>query len=228
MKTTKKSIILAAALSLVFSASAAAHTGHDHSELPLKWHFTKNTQAKVISTMHATSGKVITGLSKFEQKKLDRYGIRVGASFKSTVANHPVLVKRTTTGLEILGVRPFDLTSVWQIPLRKINEISLTSTGAGQHAGHDHSVKPYEWEFSERAQDRISRRLPANHTESSFVGLPEFEQKLMERYGFQIGNKFFSNINGQNVRVERTSGGIRVQAAGGNPTLAKASEPSRM
>ncbi len=230
MKTTKKSIILAAALSTMITvpAAALAHTGHNHAELPLKWKFTEQTQDKVKTNFRAASGKVITGLSHFEQKKLDRYGIQIGASFKSKIAGHPVKVKRTSMGLEILGVQPFDLTSVWQIPIRKSHAVSLVSTGPANHAGHDHAVKPYEWEFTKTTQDRIVQRVAQNSDNAAFIGLKEFEQKLLERYGIKNGNKFMATVQGQKVMVERTSGGIQVKAADANPTLAKAADRSRM
>ncbi len=228
MKTTQKSIVLAAALSLTLSAPATvlAHSGHNHEELPVTWQFTDATQDKVKTNFSAASGKIITGLSQFEQKKLDRYGIQVGATFKSEIAGHPVKVKRTTMGLEVLGVQPFDLTSVWQIPIRKAHGVSLVATGSVHHEGHDHAVKPYEWEFTQATQNLIVKRVAER--KSAFIGLNEFEQKLMDRYSLKIGNIFMADVQGQKMRVERTSGGIRVQSVDDNPTLASATGMSRM
>ncbi len=229
MKTNKTLIASAAALAFTLCGPSfgAAHSGHDHSTLPLKWKFAQHTEEKLADTMDSRYTAKVIGLSKFEQKKLDRYGIKVGNVFKSFIAGEAVQVKRTTAGLEINEAVSIDLTSVWQIPLRKTNAVILASTGASQHTGHHHASLPYEWEFSSVTENKIQHRISSSE-QGGFIGLNQFEQKLMDRYGIKIGNKFHSFVDGQKVVVERTSGGIHVKTSHDNQSIASALEISNM
>ncbi|GJL79545.1 MAG: hypothetical protein NPINA01_25340 [Nitrospinaceae bacterium] len=229
MKTKK--IIIASATALTLSLGSAvsslAHTGHDHSSLPLNWTFANGTAQKVAMALDSQHGTKIKGLSKFEQKMLDHYGIKVGNTFKSLSASEPVQVKRTTLGIEIEKIGPVNLPSTWQIPLRKNHTVSLASTGAHQHGGHDHSQLPYEWQFSRSTENKIQKRM-ASSEKAGFVGLTRFEQKLLDRYGIKVGNRVHSVVDGQKVIVERTSGGIRTLDSNGGLSVASNMETSNM
>lgn len=220
----KTKIIIASATALALSlgsvVSSIAHSQHDHSDLPLNWTFAKGTAEKMAMTMEIENNTKIKGLSKFEQKKLNHYGIKVGNTFKSVIAGEPVKIKRTTLGVEIEKTDPVSLASAWQIPLRNSNEVVLASTGTHQHVGHDHSQLPYEWQFSRATENKIDYRMVSSEKDG-YVGLTQFEQKLMDRYGIKVGNKFNSVVDGQKVVVERTSSGIR--ALGSSDSLSVAS-----
>ena len=226
-----KKIIIASATALTLSLGSAvsvlAHSNHDHSSLPLNWTFIKGTADKMASTLNSGGKTKIKGLSKFEQKKLAHYGIKVGNSFKSVIAGKPVEIKKTSLGIEIEQTSPVSLASAWQIPLRKKDEIVLASTGNHQHMGHDHSQLPYEWQFSPATESKIQNRM-ASSQKDGFVGLTQFEQKLMERYGIKVGNKLHSVIDGQDVVVERTSGGIIALETGDKLSVADSMESSSM
>ncbi len=229
MNTNK--IIIASAIALTFSFSSVmngfSHSAHDHSNLSLNWIFAKGTAEKVAMTLNSAHNTKVKDLSKFEQKKLDHYEIKVGNTFKSVIAGKPVQMKRTTTGIEIDKADQVSLASAWQIPLRKSNSIALASTGAHQHVGHDHSQLPYEWEFSIATENKIHSRISSGE-KGGFVGLTQFEQKLMARYGIKVGNKINSLIDGQKILVERTSGEIRTLDSNDAFSVASSMETSRM
>ena len=226
-----KKIIIASAAALTLSlgsvVSSIAHSQHDHSSLPLNWTFVKGTAEKVAMTLDSEHNTKNKGLSKFEQKKLAHYGIKVGNSFKSVIAGEAVQIKRTTAGIEIEKTSPVNLASTWHIPLRKNNSVVLASTGNHQHMGHDHSQLPYEWQFSMATESKIQNRMSSSEKQG-YVGLTQFEQKLMDRYGIKVGNKFHSVVDGQKVVVEKTSGGIRAINSGDSLSVASSMEPTSM
>jgi hypothetical protein len=229
MNTNKIIIASAAALTLSLGSaiSSLAHSNHDHSDLPLNWTFAKGTAEKVAMALDSRHNAKIKGLSKFEQKKLAHYGIRVGNTFKSVIAGEPVQIKRTTLGIEVEKTSPVSFASAWQIPLRKSNSAVFASTGTHQHVGHDHSQLPYEWQFSRTTENKIDNRMTSTE-KTGFVGLNRFEQKLLDRYEIKVGNKFSSVIDGQKIVVERTSGGIRTLGSSDNLSVASSMETSPM
>jgi hypothetical protein len=226
MKTTKiiAATAIASAITLSMSTSALAHSDHDHSKLPLNWTFVNDTSSKIEERMDTQDAVRYVGLSKFEQKKLKYYGIKEGNSFNSVVDNRPIQVTKTMGGVKIDEVDTAELANNWRIPLRQKDVVSLGSMGGGHaHVGHDHSYLPYEWEFANRTMNRIQNRMDRMDT-ANYVGLNRFEQKLLNKYGIKAGNTFHSYINGADVLLERTMGGVKVVKMLDNTTVAKSND----
>jgi len=113
-----------------------------------------------------------------------------------------------------------------QLPIRTLNRISRISTGSASHAGHDHSMTPYEWSFGTPTQNRIAARLLSNDV--VFVGLTKFEQDLLKDYNIKIGHQFHTVINGQTTMAERTSGGLKVMGLFNNEVAQMNSSQTNM
>jgi len=226
MKTTKiiAATAIASAITLSMSTSALAHSDHDHSKLPLNWTFVNDTNHKIQGRADNIADTRYVGLSKFEQKKLKYYGIKEGNSFNSMVDNLPIQVTRTMGGIRVNEADHAEVASHWRIPLRQKDVVSLASMGGGHaHVGHDHSYLPYEWEFANRTMNRIQNRMDRMDT-ANYVGLNRFEQKLLNKYGIKTGNTFHSYINGADVLLERTMGGVKVVKMLDNTTVAKSND----
>ena len=87
--------------------------------------------------------------------------------------------------------------------------MTFTSTAAMAHSDHDHSTVSYKWAMSKNLQAKIDSRLDsANPT--SLIGLNPFEQKKLEHYNINVGNKFNTETRGINFLMERTSAGMKV------------------
>lgn len=80
------------------------------------------------------------------------------------------------------------------------------------HSDHDHSIAPFNWEFSKKLNAKITRDLNSNKPTGT-VGLNSFEQKKFDHYGIKVGNKFNSYIRNVEVTFERVSSGLKMTDA---------------
>jgi hypothetical protein len=217
MKTTKMiQTLTATAICFLFSAGlATAHSDHDNTRLDMQWKFSKKVESKIQARGTLEGNSYYIGLSKHEQDVLSHYNIRLGNTFTAQVDGINAQVKRTMAGIQVMDNGFMDISMKEQLPIRPVSLSSLISTGnAMNHAGHDHTVKPYEWSFGNTTQDRLAIRL--GQEDVVFVGLTKFEQDLLNNYDIKIGNKFHTVVKGQVLTAERTSGGMRIMGAPSN------------
>jgi hypothetical protein len=212
--TMIQTLTAATASLFLFATVAAAHSAHDHSKLSLQWKFSKKVEDKiqVRGTLQGTSYYI--GLSAHEQKTLKHYGIRPGNIFTTRVDGVNAYVKKTTAGIQIMDSGVMNIATREELPIRMLNNISRISIGGTNHAGHDHSMTPYEWSFGQSTQNRIADRLDSEDV--VFVGLNKFEQDLLNNYNIKVGHKFHTVINDQTTMAERTSGGLKVMGLSNN------------
>jgi hypothetical protein len=85
------------------SMNEKSHTGHDHAHLPYEWTFGLGTQEKIVRGMVQNEENVLVGLNAFEQSLLREYGIQPGNTFQTTIAGHPFLIEKTTSGIKIVS-----------------------------------------------------------------------------------------------------------------------------
>lgn len=197
-------------LVLFASGSAWAHSMHDHTTLPLKWEFSKTIQSKIDRNLTGSQALGSIGLTKFEQRKMDHYGIKVNNRIKAHFKGHILDVERTTMGIRIAGVTDMSqIAATETIPLRLLTHARPTMENTGNHAGHDHSRLAVEWAFGDSSNAKIVKRLRTS-SKTAFVGLNEFEQTLLNEYGIHIGNTFQARIMDMPFTVKRTSGGVVV------------------
>jgi hypothetical protein len=87
--------------------------------------------------------------------------------------------------------------------------MTLTSTAALAHSDHDHSTVSYKWAMSKNLQAKIDNRLDSSNP-TSLIGLNPFEQKKLEHYEINVGNKFNTETRGISFLMERTSAGMKI------------------
>tara|TARA_B100000686_G_C16587739_1_gene861610 strand:+ start:292 stop:987 length:696 start_codon:yes stop_codon:yes gene_type:complete len=80
-----------------------SHVGHDHSHFPYKWTFSLETQEKISKSMKRNEGNILIGLSKFEQSILNRYEIKYGNTFHTTVKDHQLMIEKVSSGIKIIN-----------------------------------------------------------------------------------------------------------------------------
>lgn len=209
---TQKMIPLICAIataSILSNGIAQAHSGHghDHATIPVDWKFDSAVEAKIVQ--NTSRGNRSVGLSVFEQNALSRYGIEVGNTFKTTVKNRTLEITRTSSGLRVEGLAlAYADGPEWNLPVRSANPV-VRSSLAATHPGHDHRHIGMEWAFPPAIEEKIANNLLRNGA-SGAIGLKSGEQKLLERYGVEVGNRFNAVVNGMTFTMRRTTMGLRI------------------
>jgi hypothetical protein len=85
------------------SMNHQSHIGHDHARLPYEWTFGAETQGKIVKTLSQNGQEVYVGLNEFEQSLLREYDIKPGNTFQTTIAGHPFLVEKTSSGIKVIN-----------------------------------------------------------------------------------------------------------------------------
>ena len=93
--------------------------------------------------------------------------------------------------------------------LAMIGFLALTSKAALAHSDHDHSTVSYKWAMSKNLQSKVGKKLDSANP-VSLIGLNPFEQKKLEHYDINVGNKFNTEVRGINFLMERTSAGMKI------------------
>ncbi len=217
-----------ASMALITSGSAFAHSNHDHSTVPFKWHFSEKLNSKVERNLNSAKPTGVIGLNPFEQKKFNHYGIKVGNKFSSIVRNIDVTFERTSAGIKITDASIFNkMTNDDILPLKKVATPSKVSMKNPFHIGHDHKLLSIEWIFGNATNSKIVKHMFEGKGTLS-VGLTNLEQNLLNEYGIKTGNKFQLSISGHSFLVERTSSGLKILNHKENPNLAKADLNKKM
>jgi len=93
-----------AGVSLVSMGNQHAHVGHDHSYLPYEWEFANKTMNRIQNRMDQEDTAHYVGLNRFEQKLLNKYGIKAGNTFHAYINGADVLFERTASGVKVVKV----------------------------------------------------------------------------------------------------------------------------
>ena len=208
----KKAFVIVSVLALT-STNAYAHSVHDHSNLPLKWHFSDAAKAKVIAKMASGSWNGLLGLSKLEQKIFNNYGINIGDTFNATLEGKYLAITRMSSGVKVMetGGLITGLNYILEIPFRHSNVISKVSAKP-VHLGHDHKSLDREWKFPSKTEAKIARRIQ-NGSYPISVGLTSIEREAMAEYGIKNGNIFRTRVAGQDLVLTRSSSGVTIDQA---------------
>ena len=208
-------------ITLIMVATASAHSGHDNSVVPFKWNFTNQLYSKIERNLSSAKPSGAIGLNRFEQKKFDHYGIKVGNKFNSAIRNVNVTFKRTSAGLMVVDASAFNKSmNDIILPLKKVSKVSRVSIKRSFHPGHDHKRIPVEWTFGDSTNSKIVKHMFEGKGKL-FIGLTSLEQGLLKKYGIKSGNKFQLSISGHSFLVEKTSGGITIINHVENQNVAK-------
>ena len=212
MKGIKRSIsfFTVATMTTFFSATAMAHSAHDHSTVSYKWALSKNLKEKIENRLGSINPTSVIGLNSFEQKKLERYAIKVGNKFNTEMRGINLLIKRSSAGISIMAASRADRVAyTGQVPIKRTKIFSKASIHKNSHVGHDHSYLPYEWTFSVKAQNKIFQSMSENEG-NTLIGISKFEQSILEEYDIKSGNILRTKINDQEFMIEKVSSGIKI------------------
>ena len=208
-KTILASALIVAGL-LVGASVALAHSEHDHSYTSIKWEFTDQTNANINAQLKKYSQVKSFGLSIFENKIMDQYGVTEGRTFDAKIDNKLFRFQRTTSGIKILkqmkAERAFKAIS---LPVNKVFQATPTTMTTKSHAAHDHSHFPYEWMFSEKIQKRMENKIKSGNLNGLF-GLSKFDRAELEHYGIRVGMTFMSSALHSRLMGKLTTGGIQI------------------
>ncbi len=83
------------------SASPSNHSGHDHSVLRVNWMFGKESHDIIFHRLHETHHRAFIGLSSFEQKMMEEYGIKAGNRLLTRILGMPFTMERTLSGVVV-------------------------------------------------------------------------------------------------------------------------------
>lgn len=208
-----KNAILASALVMaslfIGTTETIAHSDHDHSYTGVKWEFTDQTNDNIKRKMEKYPQGQSFGLSRFENKIMDQYGLQEGRTFDDKIDKKIFRFQRTTSRVKLVmhvGVeRAFNTIS---LPINKALQTVHTST-AKSHVGHSHSHFPHEWVFSEKVQNKMEHKIKSGNL-SGLVGLSKFDRIELERYGIRVGMTFISSALHSKLMGKLTTGGIQI------------------
>jgi len=207
----KKAILASVLMAsfLVGNSNAIAHSDHDHSFTGIKWEFTDQTNANIRGQMEKYPQTQSFGISRFENKIMDQYGLREGRTFNAKIDNKSFRFQRTTSGVKLVkrvdAEQAFNLVS---LPINRVHQTIPTST-MQRHIGHDHSHFSHEWVFSEKIQRKVEDKIKSENL-SGLVGLSKFDRVELEHYGIRVGMTFMSSALHSRLMAKLTTGGIQI------------------
>ena len=206
-----RSILLAVVIAftlLLAGCKDPSYSGQSSSQLSEAWMFDPVVAEKIHKSL--ARGEVAVGLSRLEQRMLEKYGIQIGKSFITQVQDELWSVTRTSTGLRFEGsLGPLAAVNLQSLPMiqshYRIVPVSVQ--------GHDREDRlPYlVWVFNQALQNKIQNRILLKGAPSA-IGLSRFQQKILQRYGVQVGHSFRTNVAGRIFTVRRVSLGLQIQS----------------
>ncbi|NIQ03031.1 MAG: hypothetical protein GWM98_23815 [Nitrospinaceae bacterium] len=222
MKLTKKAIAGMALATMIFMG-AQSGIAQPADNAYAAWDFHKKTRNSIQNVLE-DNGAHSVGLSSGEQKAMDRHGIAVGDTFYTRLYNIPVMVKRNTTGVEVIKV-DHDAAGHFNLaaPVQETYEAQVVDYRSEKPA----PVKTVAWMFDHPLTEKIERHMEKGQ-KSAAVGLSTAEQKMLEANGIEVGHSFKSVINGNPCEFKRNSMGLSVKVMhqdleASNPVNANAS-----
>ncbi|MEE8269059.1 MAG: hypothetical protein V3R23_03490 [Nitrospinaceae bacterium] len=183
------------------------YSGQSSAQLSEGWIFDPVVAEMIHKNL--ARGEVAVGLSRLEQRMLEKYGIRIGKSFITQFQGELWSVTRTSTGLRFEGsVGPLAAVNLQSLPMiqthYRVVPVSVR--------GHDREDRLLylAWIFDKALQNKIQNRIFLKGVPSA-IGLSRFHQKLLQRYGVQVGQSFRTTVAGRIITVKRVSLGLQIQ-----------------
>jgi len=210
MKNIKfKTLAVVIAFTLLLAGCKdSSYSGQSSSQLSEGWMFDPVVTAKIHKNL--ARGEVAVGLSTLEQRMLEKYGISIGKSFITQVQGELWSVTRTSTGLRFEGsVGPLTAVNLQSLPITqpRYRVRHVSAKGLDPENGY-----PYiTWQFNQDLQNKIQNRIFLKGIPSA-IGLSRFQQKLLQRYGIQVGQSFRTSLAGRILMVKRVSLGLQIQS----------------
>ena len=91
-----------ASVSMASMGETRSHVGHDHRYLPYEWDFSRETMNKIQNRIDRMDTANFVGLNHFEQKLMNKYGIKAGYTFHTYINGVDVMLERTVSGVKVV------------------------------------------------------------------------------------------------------------------------------
>lgn len=185
-----------------------SYSGQSRTQISEGWMFDPVVAEKINKSL--ARGEVAVGLSRLEQRMLEKYGITIGKSFITQVQDELWRVTRTSTGLrfeESLG--PLAAVNLQSLPMIQTHYRIVPVSVQG--IDREDRLPYLAWVFDQDLQEKIQNRIFLKGVPSA-IGLSRFQQKLLQRYGIQLGQSFRSSMAGRIVTIKRVSLGLQIQS----------------
>lgn len=151
---------------------------------------------------------VAVGLSQFEQKTLEKYGVSIGQSFITRVDDKNWRVTRTSTGLRFEGsMGAMPVGNLQSFPIQTLYGVVPASY---QSRDRDDVRMNLTWVFDDALQEKIQSHI-FSAGDSNEIGLTRYQQKLLQRYGIEVGHSFQTTVGWMILTVKRVSLGLQIQ-----------------
>lgn len=187
------------------------YSGQKSSQLSDGWMFDPVVAEKIHKSL--ARGEVAVGLSRLEQRMLETYGIGFGKTFVTQDQGDLWTVTRTSTGLRFeRPMGPLAAVNLQSFPMIRTHyRIAPASVGGPNRAPN------LAWVFDKPLQEKIQNRVFLKGI-PSIIGLSRFQQKLLDRYGIQVGQSFRTSMAGRIINVKRISSGLQIRSLAENKT----------
>ncbi len=206
--------IIVAFTLLLAGCKDPTYSGQNSSQLSEVWIFDTVVAEKIHKNL--ARGEVAVGLSRLEQRMLEKYGIGFGKTFITQVRGELWEVTRTSTGLRFeKSVGLLAAVNLQSLPMIQ-SYFRARPASVGGHE-RENRAPNLAWVFDQDLQDRIQNRIFLKGIPSE-IGLSRFQQKILQRYGVQVGQSFRTSVAGSVLTVKRVSLGLQIQNFAKNKT----------
>ena len=206
-----RSILLAVVIAftlLLAGCKDLSNSVQSSSQLSESWMFDPVVAEKIYKNL--AQGEVAVGLSRLEQRMLEKYGIRINQSFITQVQGELWSVTRTSTGLRFEeSVGPLAAVNLQSLPMTRTHYRAVLASVRGRE--HENKAPNLAWMFDKALQEKILNRIYLKGVPSE-IGLSRFQQKLLQRYGVQVGQSFRTSVAGRIITVKRVSLGLQIKS----------------
>ncbi len=200
-------VVIAFAL-LLAGCKDPSYSSQSRSQFSEGWMFDPVVTEKIHKNL--ARGEVAVGLSRLEQRMLEKYGIRVGKLFITQVQGELWSVTRTSTGLRFeRSVGPLAAVNLQSLPMIQTHYRVVPVSVRGHE--RENKVPNLAWVFDQTLQNKIQNRIYLKGVPSA-IGLSRFQQKILQRYGMQVGHSLRTNVAGRILTVKRVSLGLQIQS----------------
>jgi hypothetical protein len=183
------------------------YSGQSSAQLSEGWMFDPVVAEKIHKNL--SRGEVAVGLSRLEQRMLEKYGIGFGKTFMTQVHGELWSVTRTSTGLRFeRPMGPLTAVNLHSFPMIRTHYRVVPASGGPER---ENRVQNLAWVFDKALQIKIQNRIYLKGG-PSVIGLSRFQQKLLQRYGIQVGQSFRTSMAGRILTVKRVSLGLQIQS----------------
>jgi len=155
-KNIKTLAVVIAFTLLLAGCKDPSYSGQSRTQISEGWMFDPVVAEKIHKSL--ARGEVAVGLSRLEQRMLEKYGITIGKSFITQVQGELWSVTRTSTGLRFEGsVGPLTAVNLQSLPMIRTHYRVVPASVEGPE--RENRVPNLTWVFDQDLQKKIQNRI---------------------------------------------------------------------